>query len=67
MVADGKVYQGTQKALHVLAAGKEAKELARINLGSPIYSTPVAANGTLYLASQKYLWAVAKQPVASSR
>ncbi|HOD79807.1 MAG: outer membrane biogenesis protein BamB [Planctomycetes bacterium ADurb.Bin126] len=67
MVADGKVYQGTQKALHVLAAGKEAKELARINLGSPIYSTPIAANGTLYFASQKYLWAVAKQPVASSR
>jgi len=35
-----------------------AGELARINLGSPSYGTPVAANGTLFVASQQYLWAV---------
>ena len=58
MVADGKVYLGTKKSLLVLAAGKEKKLLANIHLGSPIYCTPVAANGVLYVASQRYLWAV---------
>ena len=58
LVADGKVYLGTKKGLLVLAAGKEAKVLSEIHLGAPVYCTPVAANGTLYVASQRYLWAV---------
>lgn len=63
LVADGKVYLGTRKRLCVLAASKEKKLLGEISLGSPIRSSPVAANGVLYVASQGYLWAVhAKQP-----
>jgi outer membrane protein assembly factor BamB len=57
-VADGKVYVGTKKSLQVLAAGREDKLLSEIRPGSPIMCTPVAANGVLYVASQKYLWAV---------
>ena len=60
LVADGKVYLGTQKALFVLAAGKEARLLSRISLGAPAYNTPVAANGALFIASERYLWAVQK-------
>jgi outer membrane protein assembly factor BamB len=58
MVADGKIYLGTKKSLLVLAAGKEEKLLANIRLGTPVYCTPVVANGVLYVASQHYLWAV---------
>ena len=58
MVADGKIYLGTKKGLLVLAAGKKPKLLASIHLGTPVYCTPVAANGVLYVASQRYLWAV---------
>ena len=58
MVVDGKIYLGTKKGLLVLAAGKEDKLLNNIHLGSPVYCTPVAANGVLYVASQRYLWAV---------
>jgi outer membrane protein assembly factor BamB len=58
LVADGKVYLGTRKGLWVFAAAKEEKALAQISLGSPIRSSPVAANGTLYVASQRYLWAI---------
>jgi hypothetical protein len=50
---------GTQKSFWVLAAGREKKVLHEIHLGAPVYSTPVVANGVLYVASQRYLWAVA--------
>lgn len=58
LVADGKLFFGTQKEFFIMAAGKEPKVLSRVRLGSPVYSTPIAANGVLYAASQHYLWAV---------
>jgi len=60
LVADGKVYLGTQKSFWVLKAGKEKKVLHEIHLGAPVHSTPIAANGVLYVASHRYLWAVAE-------
>jgi len=59
LVADGKLFLGTKRNFFVLAAGTEPKLLSTIRLGSPAYSTPVAANGVLYVTSQRYLWAVA--------
>jgi len=59
LVVDGRVYLGTQKSFWVLKAGKEKKVLHEIPLGAPVYNTPIAANGVLYVASQRYLWAVA--------
>jgi len=41
-----------------MTAGKEAKVLSRVQLGSAMYTTPIVANGVLYVASQQYLWAV---------
>ena len=62
LVADGKVYMPTPKGLIVLAAGKEKKVLSQINVGATIHATPVAANGTLYIASRSgWLWAVARK------
>ncbi|NUQ62055.1 MAG: PQQ-binding-like beta-propeller repeat protein [Pirellulales bacterium] len=58
LVADGKVFFGTQKSFYIMAAGREARLLSKIALGSPVYSSPIVANGTLYVASQRYLWAV---------
>ena len=61
LVADGKVYVGTEKGtLWVLAAGPEPKVLAKVALGSAIYTTPVAANGVLYVAACRYLFAFAQ-------
>ncbi|MBL7221827.1 MAG: hypothetical protein ISS69_17085, partial [Phycisphaerae bacterium] len=48
--------------LHVFAQGTKIKLLGKIRLGSAIYSTPVAANGVLYVASQRELWAVSAKP-----
>ena len=58
-VSDGKVFLGTRKSLWVLAAKKEKKVLSNISIqASQIRSTPVAANGVLYIATQRFLWAL---------
>lgn len=62
MVADGKVYIGDEDGdLVVFAASKEKKVLSVTNLGAPVYSTPVVANGTLYVASNSHLFAFSTQ------
>ncbi len=66
MVVDGRVYCGDEDGdFVVLAATKEKKVLKEANLGAPIYSTPVVANGTMFVATQTHLYAVggAKMPV----
>lgn len=62
LLADGKAYLATKKNLCVFAQGTEARLLGKVRLGTSIYSTPVAANGVLYVASQRELWAVRGGP-----
>ncbi len=58
LVGDGKVYVGDEDGdVVVLAATQERKVLSEANLGAPVYSTPVVANGTLYIASNTHLYA----------
>ncbi len=62
MVADGKVFVGDEDGdFVVLEASREKKVLSEINLGAPIYSTPVVANGVLYVASNTHLYAFRDQ------
>ncbi len=59
LVADGKVYLGDEDGdLVVLQAGKELKPISEIHMGSAIYSTPVAANGALYIMNRQELYAI---------
>jgi outer membrane protein assembly factor BamB len=61
MVADGKVYAGTRKGdFKILAAGREKRVLCEVDLGSPISGTAVAANGVVYVATMKEIWALWK-------
>jgi outer membrane protein assembly factor BamB len=56
---DGKVYIGDEKGkVTVLAAAKEKKVLHEVNFGVPVYTTPIVANGVLYIASQTHLYAI---------
>lgn len=60
-VADGKVYLGTRSGdFYVFAASKEKKLLDSIALGDPISATTTAANGVLYVATMRNLYAVEK-------
>ncbi len=61
VVADNKVYIGTESgSLMVLEATKELKVLGAITFDSPIYSSAVVANGTLYITTSSYLYAIGK-------
>jgi outer membrane protein assembly factor BamB len=67
LAADGKVYLGDEDGdLVVLQAGKALKKLAEINMGSAVYSTPVPANGVLYVMNTSQLFAIAA-PAAGPR
>jgi outer membrane protein assembly factor BamB len=60
-VADGKVYLGDEDGdVAVLQAGKTLKVLAEINMGSAVYTTPVAKDGVLYLTTRNALYALAQ-------
>jgi outer membrane protein assembly factor BamB len=59
LVADGKVYVGSRRGdFWILAAEKEKRVLASVDLGAPTGSTPVAANGVLYVTTLERLYAV---------
>jgi outer membrane protein assembly factor BamB len=61
LVADGKVYVGDEDGDFVVLAakgGSKAQVLSETNLGAPVYSTPIVANGVMYVASQTHLFAI---------
>ncbi|HVF90872.1 MAG TPA: PQQ-binding-like beta-propeller repeat protein [Blastocatellia bacterium] len=60
IIVDGKVYLGDEDGdIVVLQAGKEKKVLGEMNMGSSVYSTPVPANGALFIANRNQLFAIA--------
>ena len=62
LVADGKVYVGTEDGdVIILGADKTLKVIKRINTRAPVYSSPIVANGTLYVATQTHLYAIVKK------
>ncbi len=63
LVADGKVYLGNEDGyLTILPATKEydKKKVIEVDMTSPIYSSPIAANGVLYVATHTHLFAIAE-------
>ena len=58
---EGTIPEGEYGAGDVLifAASKDKKLLAQVPVGAPVYSTPVVANGVLYIASNSHLFALA--------
>ncbi len=61
MVIDGKVYLGDEDGdITVIAADKALKVIGENNMGSSVYSTPVPANGTLFVVNRNQLFALAE-------
>lgn len=60
LLVDGKLYLGDEDGdVIIMQAGKEKKILAEINMGSSVYSTPVPANGVLFITNRNHLFALA--------
>lgn len=56
---DGKVFVGDEKGkLTVFACDKEKKVLATMTFDVPLYATPIAANGVLFVTTETHLYAV---------
>jgi outer membrane protein assembly factor BamB len=67
LAADGKVFIGTRRGEFViLAATRQKRLLATIDMGSPLSASPVAANGVLYVATPNRLFAVQKSAATPS-
>lgn len=60
-VVDGKVMLGTEDGeVLVFAHGKKKKLLATNNMENSVYTTPVVANGVLYITNRNRLFAIAE-------
>lgn len=60
ILIDGKIYLGDEDGdVAILQEGKTKKVIAEMNMGSSVYSTPVPANGVLYITSRNQLFALA--------
>lgn len=61
LIVDGHVYIGDEDGeVAIFELGKEHSEpIAEIYMGSSIYSTPVAANGTIFISTKDKLFAIA--------
>ena len=61
-VADGKVYIGDEDGdVAVFRASKQKDLLYEVNMGSAVYTTPVAKDKVLYIASRNTLFAIAEE------
>ena len=59
LVADGRVYLGTgRQTFWVLRAGKTPEVISKIRMRDRVCTTPTAANGVLYVATYKHLYAI---------
>lgn len=65
LYADGRIFIGNEDGyLSILPAGKEYSKEAvlEIDMTSPVYSSPIAANGVLYVATHTHLFAIHQAP-----
>lgn len=61
LVVDGKLVLGNEDGdLLIMDHGKTKPEVQTINMGAPVYSSPVVANGVLYIGTQTHLYAIGK-------
>jgi len=58
-VVDGKVFLGDEDGdLTILEASRQKRLIDETNFGNTVYSTPVVANGTLYIMTRSHVYAI---------
>jgi outer membrane protein assembly factor BamB len=65
ILIDGKLYIGDEDGdVVIMQEGRTKKIIAELNMGSSVYSTPVPANGTLYISNRNQLFALSEAAAA---
>ena len=60
LIAEGRIYLGDEDGdVVILQAGRVKKVLGELSMGSSVYSTPVPADGVLYISDRSHLYALA--------
>jgi outer membrane protein assembly factor BamB len=68
LLADGKVYLGDEDGdLAVFRANSKLEKPSVIDMADSIYSTPVPANGVLYVMTRTQLYAITANKIASGK
>jgi outer membrane protein assembly factor BamB len=72
LLVDGKIYVGDEDGdVVIMAEGRTKKVIAELNMGSSVYSTPVPANGALFISNRNQIYAlseaVAPKPTTSRK
>jgi outer membrane protein assembly factor BamB len=66
LLVDGRLYLGDEDGdVVIMQAGKEKKVLGEMNMGSSVYSTPVPANGALFISNRNQLYALSAGAAAT--
>lgn len=59
MVMDGKIYLGDEDGdVAVLKQGKKKELIGEYNMGTAVYTTPIAKDGVIYIATRENLYAI---------
>ena len=59
LIADGKIYLGDEDGdVVIMQPGRVKKILNEVNMGTAVYSTPVTANGVMYIMTRNQLFAI---------
>lgn len=59
LIVDGKVYISDEDGdVSIFALSAEQEQLAEINIGSAVYTSPMVANNTLFIANRSRIFAI---------
>lgn len=62
LIADNKIFIGDEDGdITIFELSKEQKQIAEINLGSALYTTPVAANDKIFVANRNRIFAIGEK------
>ena len=59
LIADGKIWVGDEDGdISIFELSPEKNLIAEVNMGNSVYSTPIVAGDTLYIANKSHLFAI---------
>ncbi len=59
LIVEDRLYVGDEDGdISILRVGKKLEVIGEVGMGNAVYSTPIVANGVLYISNKSYLFAI---------